>query len=129
MAFDPDKWDKILDGIRHGSSLRAACQANGTAHPTVLDWIAAATRAGDNTLADQYARARDIRTTLQVEEMVEIAANPDIEPARARNMIDVCKWTSSRMRPDLYGDRLQHTGADGAGPVVIEIVRFGGGDK
>lgn len=57
-------------------------------------------------LQNIYAQARYFRADLSHDELKSIADDPDIEPLRARNMIDVRKWSASKMNPEVYGDRV-----------------------
>lgn len=55
--------------------------------------------------AAYYERATHARAEGLVSDIIEIADN-DLDSQRARNRIDVRKWTASKMLPSKYGDRV-----------------------
>ncbi len=98
----------------------------------VTDWLR-----DDDAFADQYARARTDLLEHWADEIVAIAddSSSDWEMRkrengeeyevvnqevvnRARLRVDTRKWLMSKLAPRKYGDKVEHTGADG-GPVVI----------
>lgn len=62
-----------------------------------------------------YARAREEKADKIVEEMLAIADDPNIDPQRARVMVDTRKWIACKFYPKMYGDRVRTevTGKDG----------------
>lgn len=98
----------------------------------VTDWLRE-----DKDFADQYARAREDLLEHWADQIVAIAddsscdwetrkrengeeyevANPEVVN-RARLRVDTRKWLMSKLAPRKYGDKVEHTGANG-GPVVI----------
>lgn len=131
VAKVPDRRGKvpeILDWIASGKSLRSICEVEGFPPiGTFLGWVAA-----DENLRAAYNAAMQIRTDVHHEEMFDIAAdaskdfveliddetgeykrvfNPNAIK-RAQLEIDVRKWSSSRMNPKKYGDKvdLNHSG-------------------
>jgi len=61
---------------------------------------------GVRELAQAYARVREIRTDVMVDEMLAIADKPDIDPNRARNMIAARQWIATKHNPKVYGERI-----------------------
>lgn len=59
------------------------------------------------TLGLAYAQAREIQSDIEVDNAVEIADDENIDPARARNMIDIRKWRASKHHSRLFGDRVE----------------------
>lgn len=57
-------------------------------------------------LARHYVRTRELQADLEVDDALSIADNENIDPARARNMIDIRKWRASKFRSNVYGDRI-----------------------
>lgn len=57
-------------------------------------------------IEDLYMRARHSSVERMVEQLIEIADDQEVDPHRARNMIDVRKWTASKLIPHTYGDKL-----------------------
>jgi hypothetical protein len=92
--------------------------------------------------SSQYAQARDTGLDAMADELLEIGddgSNDWMERhgqdsagwlangehvQRSRLRVDTRKWLLSKMAPKRYGDKLQHTGADGEGPIVIQTVRY-----
>lgn len=61
---------------------------------------------GVRELGQSYARVREIRADVVVDEIIGIADDPDIDPNRARNMIEARKWTATKHNPKVYGERI-----------------------
>ena len=133
MKYDKDKIvPKVLELLQKGMSLREACKGEGMPAPSTFNlWCNE-----DSKLAEQYARAREIRAELIFEEVLEIAddaANDYIETDegaipnrtaidRARLKIDARKWVLGKMNPKKFGDKVtqEHTG-EGGGAIQITI--------
>jgi len=75
---------------------------------TVWRWIQ-----GDPEFATKYAHAREMQAELYADEIVTIADSED-DPQKARNRIGARQWFASKLRPRVYGDKIEHTGKDGA---------------
>lgn len=100
----------ICEDIARGTSLRAACGKPG--RPTVTTffrWLDDERMPG---IRAQYKRARDMQQDHYADELIEIA-DTEPDPARARVRMDARKWYTGKLRPDKYGDRLEHVGAGG----------------
>tara|TARA_R110000824_G_scaffold6240_6_gene28943 strand:- start:401 stop:682 length:282 start_codon:yes stop_codon:yes gene_type:complete len=67
---------------------------------TVQTWLR-----GQPKFAAQYVRARELQADFYAEDIIEIADTED-DWQRARVRIDARKWTSSRMAPTKWGDKL-----------------------
>jgi hypothetical protein len=102
--------------------------------------------------AAQYARAKEDQADYLAEQIIEIAddssedeifiGGDDETGAGARRVmnsefvqrsklrVDARKWIAAKLKPKKYGERIlnEHSG-EGGGPIIIEIVRFGDGDK
>jgi hypothetical protein len=129
--------DEICARLASGESLRSICKTEGFPHDaTVYRWSLDA----EHPFSKQYANARQIGYTHLAEELLEIAddgskdyierENKDGEPfkavdhdhiARSRLRVDTRKWLLSKMLPKVYGDRIEHTGEDGA-PIKIVMI-------
>ena len=114
----------VLDGITDGKSLRQIARDGGPKASTFLLWV------GQNkTLAEQYARAIEIRSEMMAEEILEIAddATNDFMLAqtglafnhehvqRSKLRVDSRKWILAKLQPKKYGDKIvqEHTGPNG----------------
>lgn len=101
MALNTELVEKVISEVFEGASLAFALNKHGVSRQAFYNY------ARDNLKSEaDYARARDSRTELLVEQLVEIADNPEIDPNRARNMISVRQWIASKLIPHTYGDKL-----------------------
>ena len=103
----PELEQAVLQGMREGLSLRKACELQGIGHSTFLLWVD-----GDESLADQYARARDALLDFQAEELEDIGeraatAESAVEVAGLRLLSDNRKWLLSKLGAKKYGDKVQ----------------------
>lgn len=135
--FTQDLVDRICERIAEGESLRTICASEDMPNKaTVFRWLAA-----NETFSDQYARAREAQADVLADEIVNIAddgsndtytddegevrTNQDVI-ARSRLRVDARKWVVSKLKPKVYGDKVQQevSGKDG-GALVVEIIRYG----
>lgn len=91
------------------------------------------------TFRESYVRAREAQADALFDEMLNIAddgsndwmekrrEDGSLETAvnhehisRSKLRVDTRKWMAAKLAPKKYGEKLQHTGADGEGPVQIE---------
>jgi hypothetical protein len=125
--FNQETFDEICEQIADGKSLREICQAENMPNKSsVFRWLAK-----DPVLCDQYARAREAQADAIVDEILSIAddaSNDFMERQtdagaswvvngehiqRSRVRIDARKWLAGKLRPKVYGEKLDlnHTGA------------------
>lgn len=103
--FDRDLFDDICGRIAEGRSLRAICREDEDAPglSTFMRWLA-----DYPEIREQYARARDAQADVFFDECADIADSAktaeDVQVARLR--IDTRKWMAGKMRPKVYGDKL-----------------------
>ena len=103
---------------------------------TAIVWLA---DEGKVEFQAQYARAREARADYLAEELLEIAddssgdtitdkdGNTRVDSefaARSRLRVDTRKWLASKMAPRKYGDKIEHTGADGGAIQHTVSVKF-----
>ena len=110
LKFTQKLFDTICERIAEGESLRDICDAkNMPNRSTVFRWLAA-----DEELCNQYARAREAQGDGEFDEIRKIAteATPDNVQV-ARLQIDALKWRAGKLRPKVYGDKLDlsHSGS------------------
>lgn len=126
VNFSDDLADQICEGIADGRSLRSICNEPGMPNKaTVFRWLA-----GNEAFRDRYARARDAQADAIFDEILDIAddaSNDWMERRgeedsgwvvngehvqRSRIRIDARKWMAGKLRPKVYGDKLdvEHTG-------------------
>lgn len=126
---------RICERIANGESLRSICQdADMPATSSACKWL------GEHPeFAEQYARAREAQADVFFDEILDIADNAQNDwmerhgeddagwqangehIQRSKLRIDARKWMAGKLRPKKYGDKLQHTGADGESPVQVTI--------
>jgi len=105
-------WPAILDAIANGQSLSSILRREGM--PS-YSWAKLQLRT-DPDLRKQYDHALEDRGDRLAEELIELAFTklPDDLDGRAQSAwvqhlrvkIDVLKWTASKLRPRVYGERI-----------------------
>jgi hypothetical protein len=136
-GFSQEIADRICERIADGESLRAICLDDDMpAKSSVFKWL------GEHAaFSDQYARARETQADAIFDEILDIAddgtndwmvkntADGDAigwrengeALRRSALRVDARKWMAGKLRPKKYGEKMQHTGADGEGPVQVVI--------
>ena len=133
---DVEKAQAVIDQIADtGKSLRSVCTENDVKPSTFLRWVAE-----DKGLAEQYARAMQVRADTHFSEIVEISDTQQIGTVETskewgvetktadmvehrRLRIDARKWVIARMNPRKYGEKLELAG-DKDSPVSIVVKRY-----
>lgn len=111
--------DAICEMIASGTSLLTICALPVMPEArTVYRWLE-----DNEEFRHKYARARERQADLYASQIIEIAdtARPD-ETDLARIRIDARKWTSGKLAPKKYSDKLMQeiTGRDG-GPIAATL--------
>jgi hypothetical protein len=100
--------DKICNELSKGgikSSLRKVCADKSLpTKQTVGNWLL---NPKYKEFFAQYARAKFMRADNMFEDILEIVQDEAIDVNRAKLIADNIKWCLSKMRPDMYGDRIQ----------------------
>lgn len=60
----------------------------------------------DPRVADRIAHARAAQADAWADEIIEIA-DTESDAQRAKNRVDARKWLAAKMRPSVYGERLE----------------------
>lgn len=121
--FSQELFDAICERIADGESLRTICSdVDMPNKATVFRWLA-----NDTALSDQYARAREAQADALFDEMLDIADNARNDwmerggeddagyslngehIQRSKLRIDTRKWMAGKMRPKVYGDKIDVT--------------------
>lgn len=141
-AYSIDVADRICDGLADGRSLRSICLDDGMpSQSMVFRWLADERYAA---FRERYARAREAQADALFDEMLDIAddgSNDWIERKRedgstdtvldhehvqrSKLRIEARKWMAGKLRPKVYGDKLDLTSSDGSmsqKPVIVEFV-------
>jgi hypothetical protein len=114
--------DELVDHCVEGGHLAGFCKVRGFSYATVLRWIRA-----DAERVKLYASAREDRGDVLAEEIQAISDEIEVEAqyqgenvtlgisasavARNRLRVDARKWLAAKMKPRVYGDKLEHTGS------------------
>jgi hypothetical protein len=116
--------EMICDRIAAGESLRSICAAMSLSEATVRRWAVD----DHEGFAAQYARARAIGLDCRAEGTREIAADQARDPQCRKVELDNERWLLSKLRPEVYGDRLAHQMLDDKGKpskLSIEVHHVG----
>lgn len=104
MALNPQnlrRASKVIDLIEEGIPLRQAIKMSETNTSTFNEVLS-----GVREYAVRYARARELMADIEVDEAKEIADREDLDPQRARNMVDIRRWRASKHNTRVYGERI-----------------------
>ena len=129
--WTPEIEDEILCRITHGESLRAISEdesipASSTIYQHLIE---------SKEFAEKYAHAREAQMEAMADEILAIADDTTHDTMTVKNVkvadnewinrsrlrVDTRKWLMSKLACKKYGDKLVHTGADGAGPIQAEV--------
>lgn len=135
-TFTQELADAICERIADGESLRAICQDEGMPDKaTVFRWLA---NDSLKEFRDQYARARECQADSLFDEVLKIADTPmlgvktktnekgEVETTEGdmiehrRLQVDARKWMAGKLRPKVYGDKLELAG-DPKAPLTVTI--------
>lgn len=112
MAFNHEErtsiQDYICQEIALGRSLVSICASGEKVgdikvpgYTTVMRW-----REEDEDFREKYARAREDQADFHADKIVDIA-DTATDANVARLQIDARKWAAGKLKPKVYGDRLQ----------------------
>jgi len=127
--FTQEMADTICERIAQGESLRAICRDEDMpVTSTVCKWLTQ-----QRAFAEQYARAREAQADALFDEILEIADDGTNDFTEGRNgetvvnneaigrsrlRVDARKWMAGKLRPKVYGEKLDLNHAGG-----VEITR------
>ncbi len=100
------KAEQVCQAIADGESARQAIAKAGISRTAFYAELAAE----GSLLPNQYARAMEIRAdwhAQRIEDIADRVESGELAPDQARVAIDARKWTASKLRPKVYGDKLQ----------------------
>lgn len=100
LAYSLAIAEKVCEQVADGEALKYISLKPGMPkESTIHQWLNK-----HEEFAELYARARLRRADKFADELIEIA-DTDEDAARARNRIDVRKWSAAKLNPKVYGDR------------------------
>lgn len=121
----PRALQAVIAWVAQGKPVREACAVSGVAMSTFFERVAQ-----QPGLAEQYARAMEVRAEMLFDELLSIAdrdgqAAPDdaAQVQRDRLRIDARKWALAKMLPKKYGDKLEHTAEKGSFHLTLHYDR------
>jgi hypothetical protein len=112
----PELAIRIYTLIAGGLSLRKIGKLKDCPSPTfVYEWLAE-----DAVFASQYALAREVQAEKYADDIAAIADDESLSPESRRIRIDARKWLAGKLKPKIYGDRLDvaHSGGVGFGLTI-----------
>ena len=107
---------QICERIANGELMTTICAEIGVSTSSIHRWLEQSA-----AFRETYARAKDQRVDHWGEDIVRLADDHTIDPNSRRLQVDTRKWLMSKLKPKTYGDKLQHTGSDGDGPIQIKV--------
>lgn len=109
--------EAVCDHILNGVTLLDISKTVGVDLSALIRWLDADLH--------RSARAREARIKaafvwdeMAVQELRNAQRDP-VEMTRAREIASHYRWRASKIAPKQYGDKVQHTGEDGSGPVRV----------
>ena len=118
-AFTQALADEICEAIALGAGLREALRANPhwPNEATIYRWLDA-----HDQFRKDYVRARERQADAEFDEVKTLADNAT-DANIARLQIDARKWRAGKMRPKVYGDKVQTevSGPEGGPIETVEL--------
>ncbi len=110
--------DEICERLTAGESLVRICMSpHMPRRETVVNWQYARPE-----FAERVRLARIEQAELMDDMILEVANASTPETAHSDKVkISAYQWRAAKLKPKIYGEKTQHTGPDGEGPVVTEI--------
>jgi uncharacterized Zn finger protein len=90
---------RVVEQVAQGKYLVDACKSCGIVTSVFNEVVS-----GVREIAIAYQSARESRSDLLADEALKAADDPNLDPQRARNMIEVRKWAASKWNRKVYGD-------------------------
>jgi hypothetical protein len=113
VHFSPELWRYICEELASGRSLKKICDDPGMPdRRAVTLWVA-----NDPELAAEYFAARRAGGLVWADDVIDMSdesrsAAGDMALMQSyRLSVDSRKWLLSKLHPELYGDRVEHTHA------------------
>jgi hypothetical protein len=119
-GFSLEIANEICEWLREGKSLRSYCLQSDAPHlATVHRWLDA-----NAWFREQYARAREAQADTLADEILDVAraATPQLAQVAAVQ-IQALKWIAGKLKPKVYGERVDSTHTLDASQSFIEVLR------
>lgn len=109
-SFTPELGDYICAQLAEGRSLRRVLKEDGMpAMSTIFRWLIDDDK---QKFQEQYTRAKAESADALADEIIDLAhsvRNGSVDPQSARVAGDLMKWSASKLKPKVYGDKLDLT--------------------
>ena len=107
---------RICERLALGESLNKICKSDPDMpdERTVRTWAAE-----KEEFSPKYTRARLRGYEVWADQILDISDDDNGDTQRDRLKVDSRKWLLSKYLPKVFGDKVQHTGADGNSPVIV----------
>lgn len=106
-GFNPEIESEILERVADGESLRSICGLDHMPSTSmVFRWLTS-----NPGFRDRYAQARSAQADAKFEQISDISERVlrgEVDPHAGRVAIDAYKWQAGKLRPQVYGDRIEH---------------------
>jgi hypothetical protein len=113
--YGPEIKTAILERVADGESLKAICEQEGMPNrETVRLWLR-----DDPEFLAEYARAKEEQAETLVEQFADIedrVLTGELKPDAAKVVLWSRQWRAEKLKPRVYGSKVEHTGP-GGGPV------------
>jgi hypothetical protein len=117
--FTEEIQSEILTQIAEGKSIRTICKQDGMpVMSTIFYWLNE-----NENFSEQYARAKRESADALVEDIIQMGDDilaGKYDPNAARVALDAKKWVASKLKPKVYGDKLDLTtdGKEMPAPII-----------
>lgn len=104
--------DALCERVASGQSAKTICAQPGMpSESTLYRWLSESEQDGATDIyrrfRERYARAREAQADALAEEMLDVArAATEKNAASKRLLVDVLKWRAGKLRPKVYGDKV-----------------------
>lgn len=92
---------EVIDLVTDGVPLAKAVKQCGIGIRTFHNAVSSV-----REVSVDYARAREIRADVLVDEAIAAADDLELDPQRARNMMTIRQWAASKHNSRVYGERI-----------------------
>lgn len=121
-VYSDDVANKICVRLANGESLRSICRDESMpAISSVLLWIVDGKH---ESFSEQYAKAREAQAHHHVDEMLDMRyglLDGTVDPAAARVVADIIKWSSERMSRKAFSAKPSADSEDDTPPTPVHI--------
>lgn len=110
ITHTPEQQQEVITAlceyIEGQGSLRSFSAIKGNPPAgTIMGWIKVNT-----SFAEQYALARESQADAFADELIQIADDKSIPADQKKHMLDARKWVAAKLKPRVYGDRIDISG-------------------